>query len=295
MSDRPSPDKRRVRAAFEHSADSYDEVAVLQREVADRLLERLALFRIEPRRILDLGSGTGYCSRGLADHYRKAQVVSLDLAETMVQKSRERFSRFERFRRGHRFVCGDAERLPFADGSFDLLFSSLTLQWCGDLDQTFSELRRVVRPGGLILFSTLGPDTLQELRASWAAVDSAIHVNSFTDMHDIGDAMLQARLADPVMDMERLTLTYREPMTLMRELKRLGAHNVNPGRANGMTGPGRLRAVCAAYEQFRHDGVVPASYELLYGHAWRSEQEPAPRPGGEVSVSIDMLKGGRDD
>lgn len=291
MSDPLRPEKSRVRAAFEASASRYDEVAVLQREVADRLLERLALFRIAPRRILDLGSGTGYCSRALADHYRKAQLVSLDLAQPMVEQSRARFSRWERFRRGHRFVTGDAERLPFADASFDLIFSSLTLQWCADLEQTFRELRRVVRPGGVILFSTLGPDTLKELRASWAAVDSAVHVNEFIDMHHIGDVMLHTRFADPVMDMERLTLTYRDPLELMRELKVLGAHNVNPGRSSGMTGPRRLRAVCAAYEQFRQDGVVPATYELLYGHAWRPETEPAVQRPGEFSISPESLKG----
>jgi malonyl-CoA O-methyltransferase len=281
-----------MRAAFEQSAAHYDAVALLQREVADRLLERLELLRIQPATILDLGSGTGYCSAALAAHYPRARITSLDLATAMVQKSRARFSRWSRLRRGHQFVCADAEALPFADQSFDMLFSNLTIQWCSDLETTFTEMKRVLKPGGVVLYTTLGPDTLRELRASWAAVDSQVHVNTFLDMHEVGDAMLRARLAEPVMDMEQLTITYQDALTLMRDLKSLGAHNVNPGRHSGLTAPQKLRAVMQHYEQFRQsDGLLPASYEVVYGHAWRAEKEMAemPHPAGEFSFSLDQL------
>ncbi len=190
--------------------------------------------------------------------------------------------------------AGDAEQLPFADASFDMLFSNLTVQWCSDLEQTFSEFRRVLKPGGVLLYTTLGPDTLKELRTSWAMVDDRVHVNTFLDMHDVGDAMLRARLAEPVLDTELLTLTYHQCMMLMRDLKDLGAHNINPGRNRGLTGPRKLKAVMEAYERFRQgDGLLPATYEVVYGHAWRAEKEPAEQQGppGEFGFSLDQLGG----
>jgi len=294
MSDIPRPSKHDIRVAFEASADRYDEVAFLQREVGSRLLERLHLIKHKPKQILDVGSGTGYCSAALAEHYKHAHIVSLDLAEGMLHHTRNRFTRWQRFRRKPGFVCGDAEQLPFADNSFDMIFSNLTVQWCSNLEQTFSEFRRVLKPGGVLFYTTLGPDTLKELRASWAEVDDGVHVNTFLDMHDVGDAMLRARLAEPVLDTEHLTLTYRKSMRLMRDLKELGAHNINPGRSQGLTGPRKLKAVMSAYEQFRQiDGLLPATYEVVYGHAWRAEKEPPERQGppGEVGINLEQLGG----
>ncbi len=256
--------KAQLRASFERAAPVYDQVAVLQREVGARLLERLALVRLVPQVVLDVGAGTGNSTQGLARQYRKAQLIALDLAVAMLRQVRRRSP----WLRGWQLVCGDVERLPLADASCDLVFSNLTLQWCQDLDSAFAEMRRVLRPGGLLLFSSLGPDTLKELRASWAAADGRTHVNAFMDMHDVGDALLRARFAEPVMDMETLTLTYADARGLMRDLKTLGAHNVTAGRAHGLTGKGRLNAMLAAYEGLRRDGVLPATYEVVYGHAW---------------------------
>ncbi len=292
----PRPDKRDIRAAFEASADRYDAVAVVQREVGSRLLERLDVLKMVPTSILDLGSGTGQCTRALSQRYPEARIVAIDLAEAMVSHTRRRFSWWQRRRKKHAFVSGDAENLPFADNSFDMLFSNLTVQWCNDLEQTFREFRRVLKPGGVLFYTTLGPDTLQELRASWAVVDERVHVNAFLDLHDVGDAMLHAGLAEPVMDMEHITLTYRDGMTLMRDLKELGAHNINPGRHSGLTGRGKLRAVLDAYEQFRNrDKVLPATYEVIYGHAWRAEQERDPQPAhdGEVVISLEHFRSRR--
>lgn len=297
MGDIPRPSKHDIRAAFEASADRYDEVAFLQREVGSRLLERLQLLKHKPNSILDIGSGTGFCSAALAERYQQARIVSLDLSEAMLRHTRRRYSRWDRFRRKHGFVAGDAEHLPFADASFDMLFSSLTVQWCSDLEQTFKEFHRVLKPGGVLFYTTLGPDTLKELRASWAEVDDRVHVNTFLDMHDVGDAMLRAHLAEPVLDTEHLTLTYRKSMQLMRDLKELGAHNINPGRHLGLTGPRKLKAVMEAYERFRQaDGQLPATYEVVYGHAWRAEKEQPRRQGtpGEFGFSLDQL-GGRHD
>lgn len=264
----PSPfylEKQHIRQSFDGAASQYDEAAVLQREVGQRLLERLALIRLVPKVLVDVGCGTGISTVALLKKYRKAQVIGLDIAPNMLAMTRKRTP----WLRTLHCVCGDAESLPLADASCDLLFSNLTLQWCGDLDQTFQEFRRILRPGGLLLFSTLGPDTLKELRQSWQAVDRYNHVNAFIDMHDVGDALVRAAFADPVMDMEVITLTYPDVFALMRDLKTLGAHNLSAGRSRNLTGKGRLRVLQTAYEEFRRvDGLLPATYEVVYGHAW---------------------------
>ncbi len=264
----PLPDKRLVRAAFEKAASRYDEAAVLQREIGTRLLERLELMKITPQRVLEVGSGTGFCSTQLAARYPQARLIALDIAHGMLQYTRRRFGWWQRLRRRPGFVCADAEALPLADASVDLVFSNVTIQWCSNPDTTFAEFRRVLKPGGLLLFSTFGPDTLKELRAAWRAVDAAMHVNAFVDMHDLGDGLLRNGFADPVMDREDIVLTYQDARTLMSDLKTIGAHNVNRGRHSGLTGKNKLNAMLAAYERFRRDGRLPASYEIVYGHAW---------------------------
>lgn len=291
-------EKQRVRAAFDAAAERYDDVAILQREIGERIIERLELVKLKPANILDIGAGTGVGTEALALRYPQARVVALDLAPNMLKQARRRGSWFSRCkaqllkRRG--FVCGDAEHLPFADHSFDLIYSNATLQWCADLDHTFSELIRVLCPGGLLMFSTFGPDTLKELRASWQAADASrtgsleqtAHVHDFIDMHDIGDAMLRAGLADPVMDVENFTLTYPDVYQLMRELKTLGANNVTHGRRSTLTGKHRLKQMITAYEHFRTNGHLPATYEVVYGHAWA----PASMQAGEICIPLTQLQ-----
>ena len=281
MSEKNPIDKRQARRAFNRAAASYDAVAELQVEIGDRLIERLDYIRLQPGRILDLGAGTGLFSAALLKRYRKADVVALDLAENMLQRVQSRSGWF----RKPRCVCADAESLPFADDSFDFIFSNLMLQWCIDLEAALTELRRVLAPGGLLMFTTFGPDTLMELRASWEAVDGYTHVNPFIDMHDVGDSLVNTRWAEPVMDSERITVTYRELRTLMQDLKQLGAHNVTLGRSRGLTGRQRMRQLAAAYEQYREQGVLPASYEVVYGHAWSPLNKQAATPGHEVPLS----------
>ena len=274
-------DRAAVRKAFGRAAESYDDAAVLQREVANRMLERLDYIMATPKRILDLGAGTGEHTAQLARRYKGAQVIGLDLAEPMLKQLRRRSS----WRRPLRPVCADIQSLPFADNSIDLIFSSLAVQWCSSLDEAFSEFKRVLRPGGFVLFSTFGPDTLKELRSSWSEVDNHVHVNDFIDMHDIGDAMLRSQLAQPVMDVETFTLTYPNIFSLMRELKDIGAHNVAGERVRGLTSRARMQALQAAYEKWRHDGVLPASYEVVYGHCWAPDETAT-----QQAVSIDSLR-----
>jgi malonyl-CoA O-methyltransferase len=281
-------DKAAARRAFDAAANGYEAVAVLQREIGNRMLERLGYIRLAPKRVLDLGCGPGVALDGLARRYRGAEIVAVDFALNMLRRAR---------RRGHwlnrpRVICADAEALPLADDSVDLVFSNATLQWVNDLDATFREVLRVLRPGGLMLFSTFGPDTLRELRAAWAAVDQGAHVSPFLDMHDIGDALVRARFADPVMDVERMTLTYADLRGLMRDLKQLGAHNALTGRARGLTGRRRLAALEQAYESQRRGGRLPATYEVVHGHAWvTAKAQPQLATADGVAIPLAAVAG----
>lgn len=275
-------DKFQARIAFERAVDSYDEAAVLQRQTGENMLERLEVVKLQPEVILDVGAGTGIATAALAKRYKKARIVALDFALPMLRQTHRRGSWLRR----PLCVCGDAEQLPLADDSVDLIFSNAAIQWCNDLEGTFSEFRRVLRPGGLLMFSTFGPDTLKELRQAWGAVDGHTHVSPFPDMHDVGDALMRARFADPVMDADRMTLTYEDVRGLMRDLKMIGAHNVTTHRQRGLTGKGRMQAMINAYEEFRSNGRLPASYEVVYGHAWAPEQR---QQNSGVEVSVDQL------
>ncbi len=284
---RPPPpiDKQQARLAFERAADTYDSAAVLQRQTGEQMLERLDLIRLQPRVVLDVGCGTGVATAALARRYKKAQILALDFALPMLRHTRRRGSWLRR----PTCICGDAEQLPFLDHSVDLICSNAAIQWCIDLEGTFREFLRVLRPGGLLMFTTFGMDTLKELRQAWEAVDGHSHVSPFPDLHDVGDALVRARFADPVIDVDRLTLTYREVSGLMRDLKQIGAHNVTTHRQRGLTGKGRMRAMIEAYEAFRRNGLLPATYEVVHGHAWA----PEPHHGTKREVPVDELIRGR--
>jgi malonyl-CoA O-methyltransferase len=257
-------DRRQLRAAFEHAARDYEAAAVLQREIGGRLRERLEFTTLKPAHILDIGCGPGTELMALSKRYPKAQVWGVDIAMNMLLCGR----RNQRWFRRKPLACADAVRLPFKAMQFDLVYSNLMLQWCDDLESTLTELRRVLKPHGMLLFSSFGPDTLKELRSAWQRVDSFNHVNRFIDMHDIGDALIRTGFVEPVMDVEQLTLTYPDVFALMRDLKSIGAHNVTRGRARGMYGRKRMQQLIQAYERYRRDGRVPATYEAVYGTAW---------------------------
>lgn len=268
---------RAVRLSFQRAADRYDETAFLQQEVARRLDDHLDGVLIEPQRILDAGCGTGFGTSLLRARYPRADVVGLDLAEAMLHQAtaRQRGSVWEKLRarlisKVPHFVplCGDIEHLPLARASLDLVWSSLALQWVGDLQASFKEMHRVLKPGGLFIFASFGPDTLKELRAASAGVDGHQHVNRFTDMHDVGDALVHAGFSNPVMEMEQITLTYADLPALLRDLKAIGAHTVLEGRREGLMGKSAWRKLLLNYEAFRQVERLPATYEVVYGHAW---------------------------
>lgn len=266
-------DKRWVKSGFAKAAADFEKHAFLPQEIRNRLLQRLEYIRLQPRRIVDLGCGPGEALKPLSRRFRGAQVLGLDIAEPMLWKARRQW----RWPRRPLALCADMERLPLAEACCDLAFSSGAMPWVNDLDVLFREVRRILSPGGLWLFTTFGPDTLRELRAAFAASRaSAPHVKPFIDMHDIGDALVRAGFADPVMDQEVLTLTYPDFTALRKELRGLGIRNTLTGRARGLLGPGRLAAVETMYqEHFRVAERLPVTVEVVYGHAWVTDT-PAP-------------------
>lgn len=280
----PHLDKSLVRRNFAHAADQYDAQAVLQHEIAERMLERLDYVRLQPKRILDIGCGTGAACAHLLKRYPKAQVIGLDFALPMLAHARKRGGWLRR----PKCICGDLDHLPVAAQSVDLVFSSSAIQWSQDPAAALQEMARVLRPGGLLMFSSFGPDTLRELRQAWSDSDGQPHVHGFLDMHHYGDMLMAAGFADPVMDCERLRLTYAEVGDLLRDLKVIGASNAVQTRPRGLTGRTRLQAMQQAYEQFRDaEGRLPATYEVIYGHAWGAQQR---RSGSEVQVPVDVLR-----
>lgn len=270
-------DKARVRASFERAAHTYDAAAILQKNVREEMLDRLDLVNIKPQAILDAGCGTGHGSFALHKRFPDAHVVSLDLALGMLEQTYAQQPALQRWLTQltgkKNLVCADIESLPLADHSVDMVWSNLAIQWCNDLDQAFAEIKRVLKPNGLVMFSTFGPDTLKELRIASAQDDTTTHVSRFIDMHDIGDAMTRAGFSAPVLDVEHFTLTYDDVKSVMRDLKSIGAHNATAGRARGLVGKGFLQQLATRYEQFRQqDGKLPATFEVVYGHAWAPSQ-----------------------
>ncbi len=280
-------DKREVAGAFSAAAKLYDAHAFVQQEIGRRLVERFDYMKLQAQRILDVGCGTGAITRAVQKRFPKARVFGADLAYGMAREAQRQRGWFAR----EQYLCADMEALPFAHGSFDVVVSSLAMQWLDDVEPFFRECQRVLKPGGLLLFASFGPDTLQELRRAWSAVDDEVHVNRFMDMHDVGDALVRAQFADPVMDCEHIVLTYRDVKTLLQELKGVGAHNINAGRRRTLTPPAKLKAMMAAYDtQRRPDGSLPATYEVVYGHAWGRElrAEPTGRPQ-EFAMPADRI------
>lgn len=266
-------DKRAVRRAFSKAATQYDAAAVMQREVCARMLQRLDYIKQNTKTILDVGSGTGWGSRQLGERYPAAQIVALDIALGMLRASRGTSSWWNKLFAGNArgYVCADMEALPIKANSIDMVWSNLAVQWCNDLPATLMELQRVMKVDGLLMFSTFGPDTLKEIRSAFQGVDGYTHSNRFADMHDIGDMLVAGGYADPVMDMEYITLTYNDVKAVMQDLRSIGAHNATAGRATGMMGKNAWGRVVENYEKLRRDGKLPATFEVIYGHAWKPE------------------------
>jgi len=245
-------DARLARRRFDRAAAGYLGAARLEAEVGARMLERLDYVRIAPRRILDAGSGPAREAKALLRRYPKARFLALDFALPMLRR---------RFLEKRLLVCGDIVQLPLADGSIDLVWSNMALHWAADPQRALREFERVLAPEGLLMLSTLGPDTLKELRAAAGAA----RVHAFIDMHDVGDMLVAAGFAAPVMDMEMIAMEYTKNNDLLTDLRASGQTSARADRARGLAGR-RFGAQLRA-------GLAPrATFEVVYGHAWKREQ-----------------------
>jgi malonyl-CoA O-methyltransferase len=293
--------RQHIKQHFSHAAPSYEEAAVLQKIVAERIDERLELTTLKTQTVLDVGAGTGFLTEKLIARYPHANIFAIDLSLSMLQQAQPRLQTARFPWLGTKILCktaatainADAYQLPFANQSIDLITSNLMLQWCDDLDTVFQEFRRVLRPEGLLMFTTFGPDTLKELRQAWKQADpEQDHVNQFIDMHDIGDALIRNGFGQPVMDVELFTLTYDQPMGVLKDLKAIGATNANQQRKQGLMGKTRFQAMLTAYETFRQNSKIPASYEVVHGHAWAAPEQfkgPNRNKLGHIEISLEAF------
>ncbi|HEY3731393.1 MAG TPA: malonyl-ACP O-methyltransferase BioC [Steroidobacteraceae bacterium] len=283
-------DRRAVMRAFDRAAPDYDAGALLQQQVRAELLERLGYFSLLPQTVLDLGAGTCRGAIALRRRYPRARVIAIDIAPGMLRAAPRALWPWRGFDR----LCADAHTLPLADGSVELIFSNLMLQWCAQPEPVFRELARVLKPGGVLLFSSFGPETLHELRAAWSSVDDGMHVTPFADLPQLGDALMHAGLREPVLDLEQHRLRYPDVYALMRALKHIGAGNAASGRARGLTGRARMQRMVDAYRPGRSATGVPATFEVIFGAAFGNAQradafEPS-APPGEFSVPVSDIR-----
>lgn len=277
MKDTAHFDARQVRRAFGRSAPGYERHDALQREVETRLFDSLDYYEGQPQRVLDVGCGTGRGTARLKRRFKHADVLALDLSLPMLRAARRNAGWLKPFAR----VAGDAAQLPVADRSIDVLYSNLCIQWCDAPRTVFREFARVLKPGGFLVASSLGPDTLHELRAAWATADAeGAHVSRFLDVHDLGDAALAGGLKDPVLDADHIVHDYADVRSVLADLKGLGATNAHPGRSRTLTGKARYKAMLDAYESQRRDGRIPATWEVVTLHAWGFPADALPLYGG---------------
>lgn len=262
---------RHVRRRFDRAAATFDEADFVHRHAAKGIYERMSPMLVNVKTILDAGAATGGATRELARRYRASHVISLDRSLGMLKAARRKRSRFARISE----LQADASALPLRSGSVDLVFANMLLPWIDDVGRLFPEINRVLRKDGLFVFSAPGPDSLGELRQAWAAVDSGEHVNSFMDMHDVGDALIRGRMREPVLDVDCLTVTYRDADALIDDLTRAGARNSLAGRRPTLTGKRRFAQMRCALNSLRAEGSLACRLELVFGHAWGSGPAPA--------------------
>jgi len=258
---------RDIQRRSDRAAASFDSTDFVHELTRNGLIARLEPLLLEPATILDLGAATGATGRQLRKRFKRAHIVSLDLSQAMLAQGRKRKSWFSpSLFVPASFVQGDAHSLPFADASFDIVVANQLLPWTPEPQPVFEEVARVLKNGGVFAFATLGPDSLREIGQAWASVDSGAHVNRFADMHDIGDGIVRAGLRDPVLDVDRLEISYENASKLFADLTQAGARNALAARSRGLVGRGRFEAMTAALADDR--GKITLDLELVYGHCW---------------------------
>lgn len=256
-------DKRALQRAFNRVAPHYDQWASFQKRIGKNLLERLEWLKLKPNRILEAGAGTGHLTHDLNEYYPHAQIYAVDFALRMLHQARLHTP-------PQHFICADVLQLPVATGSIDLILSNLLLPWCDDIQAAFTECVRILRPNGVLLFSTLGPDTLKELRHSASQAQMTVSPYGLLDMHDIGDLLLHSGLRDVVTDVDWFTTTHKGIHELRQQLRQCGLRNFSQERPRGLMGRHKFHAMVANYEHYRSpQGVLPATVEVIYGYGIR--------------------------
>ena len=275
-------DQKLLRKTCERIAANYDEQDFFCAEIRERLLERLPFIDIQPESVVDLGAGTGAMAAQLENIYPAADIVQIDWSESMLAAGQASGKR----------ICADAHQLPLSDGTADIVISNMMLPGCAEPEQVFQETRRILKHPGLFMFSTLGPDSFRELRKAWSRVDSAPHVHSFADMHNVGDALVHAGYREPVMDVEHLTVTYADIDKLVADMRAVGATNLLTSRRRGLTSPRLWRGMLAELEAARNqDGRIPVTLEVITGQAWTGEpQKGVQMFEGEARFPLSRLK-----
>src|SRR6201991_297696 len=307
---RPAYDSRRLRRIFDRRAATFSEVAFLPREIAQRMRERLDYIKVTPAHVLDAGCGAGDDLPVLRQRFPEAPVFGTDLSSQMLSHAVHHDvgdTSWRRFlpaalgkalgTRGPRFAQADFAALPFAPGAFELIWSNLALHWHARPDLVFPEWQRVLKVGGLLMFSTLGPDSLKELRGAYAEVEAAhgsasrAHVIDFVDMHDLGDMLVESGFEIPVMDQETLTITYQSPRSLLTDVRRWGAYPFERAAATAATAASGMSArrlhhalVAALEARRRADGTIPLTFEVIYGHAWKAVPRTTAEGHGIVRI-----------
>ena len=272
---------QQLRSANDAIAAQFNDADFFCAEVRQRLADRLDLFQLEPDCILDLGAATGLATEALHQRFPQTEIIELDVSLNMLRQPASVT---------RNVVCADAHRLPFADDSIDMVFANLLLPLSQAPEQLFTEIKRVLKHPGLFLFSSLGPDTLKEIRKAWLNIDTHEHVQQFADMHNVGDALVKAGFADPVLDVEMLTINYREPARLVDDLRAVAATNRSPARAPGLTTPRRWQRFVEALQRDSEDRI-PVSFEIVCGQAWtRAPGRGVKLEGGEARFPISRLR-----
>ena len=252
--------KKRIRESFNRRADTYDSFAIVQKEVAERIFDRLSAIKIHPQLILDLGCGTGFLTQKIAALYPNAKIIPLDFSEEMLRVCKSKVNKINP-------ICADIENIPIDESRFDLIISSLTLHWATDLYSTFTKIHKLLKNDGCFLFSSIGPDTLFELREALSKINAQERVNRFIDMHHYGDALLNIGFSDPVVDNEKIIIEYQSFSDVLKSLKKIGANTVEKIADKKLT---RIdyRDALDGYS-VNENSNYPVTYEVLYGLAWK--------------------------
>ena len=259
--------KIKILKSFDAKSSSYDEHSFVQKEVSERMIKRLKFLKSKPLNILDIGCGTGYLSNLISQYLPNSNIVCMDFSYEMVSQCKNKNIKLEP-------LVADAEYMPFKTSTFDLVISSFTLHWCQQIDKIFSDIFRILKNDGNFMFTTVGPDTLKELRNAYKLIDNYEHINTFNDMHDYGDILLSSGFHDPVMDVERLIIEYKNFNEILKSLRKTGASTVIYNESK-FTAKKSLKDLENYYKKNSENGLFPVTYEMIYGVAWKKiDQNP---------------------